>query len=92
MKLDKQPKELTVEITESTLTISDKWGYTIEVEQYENKEGEKRLHIEEGMYLGEGEKGLNESLLDIPSSDLPELIEYFKELVGSNKSGEELDV
>ena len=91
MKLDKQPKELTVEITESTLLIADKWGYTIEVEQYENRAGEQRLHIDIGNYLGDGEKGVDESLLDIPSSELPALIEYFKELVGSNKSGEELD-
>lgn len=92
MKLDKQPKELTVEITESTLLIADKWGYSIEVEQYENRAGEQRLQIEIGNYLGEGERHPDESLLDIPSSDLPELIEYFKELVGSNKSREELDV
>ena len=81
MNLTPQPKELTVTITDNELIIADKWGYSIEVEQYENHKGEQRLQIDIGNYLGEGEKDESESLLDIPSSDFPELVEYFEKLL-----------
>ena len=75
-------KELKVSIAPNELTITDKYGYSITAEQYlRPSTGEQRIRLDVANYTGDGVEDVDESLLDIPSSDFDRLIEYLRELV-----------
>lgn len=78
----KRNKELKIDISPNELTITDKYGYSITAEQYlRPSTGEQRIRLDVANYTGDGVEDVDESLLDIPSSDFDRLIEYLRELV-----------